>query len=470
MLIQLGLRYDSDDAIAFAEQLMREIKHTAYRASAELASEKGPFPAFDPETHLRQPFFSTFPDALTETIRQWGLRNVSLLTIPPVGSGSALAGCTNGLEPIFALSYVRRSESLSQEYFQVLHPLVAQYAQTHGLDLSGLPGADSAHEYLRAKLPPQFVTAHEIDPIKRVDMQAVLQRHIDQAISSTVNLPREATAQTVEQVYFHAWRSGLKGISVYREGSREGVLLTPEQARVQHKMVALADRVKALATAAAPDLPTDGSSDPAAEIEQVVAMLAERLKTAPVQMEVSGEPLMQRPDVLAGLTYRIRTRMGTMFVTINESAGEPVEVFCRLGKGGSHAEADSEMAGRLISAALRLRGPVPRLDRLEILADQLEGIGGGDPYGFGPSRVKSIADGIAKALRRYIDTRRGGVALEVPLDPEPPLSDLDEDGVAGELAPVAGGSNGNLCPRCQQFSLVTQQGCSKCGECGYKEC
>jgi adenosylcobalamin-dependent ribonucleoside-diphosphate reductase len=485
MLVKLGLRYDRDEAIQTAGNVMEAIKVTAYDASADLATEKGPFEAWDPEQHLAQAFYHTFPDSLMRKIQKAGLRNVSVLTIPPVGSGAALAGVTNGLEPIFALSYVRRSESLSQEFFSVLHPLVRAYLQRAGqeIDAAELARARDPHTYLKDRLPEAFVVSHEIDPIKRVDMQAALQAHIDQSISSTVNLPREATAETVAQVYFHAWRAGLKGISVYREGSREGVLLTPDEARRQHKLVALAETVRAAALAAAPDLALDGGA-PEEQIEGAVRALADRLKGSPVQLQLTAppeaEPLMRRPQALAGTTYRVPTATGTMFITINELDGQPVEVFCRLGKGGSHAEADSEMAGRLISVALRLQAPVPRTERLRLIQEQLEGIGGGDPYGFGPNRVRSIADAIAKAVGWHLAAEGETTGSDAGGNSEPAPATTGAAVPAAERraepdavpvpVPIAGGSNGNLCPQCHQYTLITNQGCTKCRECSYKEC
>ena len=469
MLIMLGLRYDSDEAIRTAGELQEFIKLEAYRASMELAREKGPFPAFDPEKHLSPAFFSTFPGHLLEKIRRHGLRNVSLLTIPPVGSGSALAGCSNGLEPVFALYYIRRSESLSREYYTVLHPLVAEYARLHGLDLKELQDTSDPHGYLKSRLPAHFVTAHEIDPIKRVDMQAALQQHIDQSISSTVNLPREATTETVERVYFHAWRSGLKGISVYREGSREGVLLTPEEARRRHQLVALADRVDSLARAAIPDLPTDGAAGPEQRIEATVKALADALeavrKKAPEQLELISDDaglLRDRPRRLDGPTYRVPTQFGTLFVTITERDGEPYEVFVRLGKAGSDTEAFAEAVGRLSSVILRMKGPGSGSQRLlELVYHQLEGIGGRTSYGFGPNRIRSVPDAIAAGLRAYLQDRgllRNG------------------NGHAEEAAPQALQTathtqtrNADICPRCHEMTLVADEGCAKC-PCGYKEC
>lgn len=171
LLIQLGHRYDTPEAVALAGTLFREIKHVAYATSVAIAKEKGAFPAFDADRHLASPFFAEFPGELLDAIRTCGLRNVALLTVPPVGSGAALAGVASGIEPVFALQYIRRSESLSTSEFTVEHPLVTRYRA-----LTGSQDTDP--------LPPAFVTAHEIDPRHRIAMQAAIQQHVDMGISS----------------------------------------------------------------------------------------------------------------------------------------------------------------------------------------------------------------------------------------------------------------------------------------------
>ena len=463
MLLMLGLRYDSDEAIQLASQVQETIKLEAYRSSVDLAREKGFFPAFDPNQHLSQAFFSTFPDALVEDIRRFGLRNVSLLTIPPVGSGSAMAGCSNGLEPVFALYYLRRSESLSQDQFRVLHPAVAAYARINNIDLRDLDRTEDPHGYLKSRLPAHFVTAHDVDPMRRVDMQAALQRHIDQSISSTVNLPREATTETVERVYIHAWRSGLKGISVYREGSREGVLITPEEARRRDTAVRLAERVDQIAHAALPDLPRDGAGSPEERVERAVQALADALQElrnrAPEQLELvadDGSLLRDRPRRLDGPTYRVPSQFGTCFLTVTERDGEPFEVFVRLGKAGSDTEAAAEAIGRLSSVVLRMKGPGTGTRRLlELVYHQLEGIGGRTSYGFGPNRIRSVPDAIAAGIRAYLQDR--GV-----LDGHQETADAHSPAAPSTSA-------GDICPRCHEMTLITSNGCAKC-PCGYKEC
>jgi ribonucleoside-diphosphate reductase alpha chain len=403
MLCKLKLRYDSDEGIEFAKRTVEKIKLWAYDESANIAAEKSSFPVFNAARHLENPFFKDFPHDIIEKIEENGLRNVTLLTIPPTGSIAAMAGVTSGIEPIFDIKYVRRSESLSESVFDVEHPLIAEYRK-----ISETRSEDP--------LPAHFVTAHAIAPEKRVLIQSALQRHIDQAISSTINLSKDAPVETIERIYRMAWEQGLKGITVYREGSREGILLTEKQAKRQ------------------------------------------AVKIVPAKVT-------PRPVILTGVTARERTPFGTAFVTINYANGnakEPFEVFVRLGKAGSDLEADAEAIGRLLSLILRLPSPMTREERLREVIDQLEHIGGSRFSGFGPERVRSMPDGIARVLSRWLETVIG-TELALSLQPV-------EDAVSrnGRLRSAA--ITGDFCPRCRQASLITQQGCLRCRDCGYKEC
>jgi ribonucleoside-diphosphate reductase alpha chain len=403
LLCQLGLRYDTDEAIEQADQIVERIKLWAYDESANLAAEKGPFPLFDVRRHFDNPFFASFPPTLIEKMQRDGLRNVTLLTIPPTGTVASLAGCTSGIEPIFDLQYTRRSESLSQDTFAVTHPLVRQYHQQNGSRETGL-------------LPEYFVTAHVINPEKRVLMQATVQHHIDQAISGTINLPRDTTVETVGRLYRRAWEAGCKGITVYRSGSRENIL-TP-------------------------------AHEPHATID---------VRVAP------------RPPVLPGITIREETPLGTAFVTINyaETPCEPFEAFLRLGKAGSDLEADAEAIGRLLSLLLRLPSPMSRLERLQAITEQLAMIGGARSIGFGPERVRSMPDGIARALGHYLETAQNGsvystITAQTPSDQ---LVAPQRTAPALLTAPQS-----DFCPRCRQATLLVSEGCLRCTECGFKEC
>ncbi|HZW36752.1 MAG TPA: adenosylcobalamin-dependent ribonucleoside-diphosphate reductase [Candidatus Deferrimicrobiaceae bacterium] len=198
--------YGSDPSLSLLDRLMGAIEVSAYEESIRLAEEKGPFPAFDPVRHLESPYVQRLPETIRSGIRTKGLRNCALLAVAPTGSISCLAGASSGIEPIYSLSYLRH---VAGQAYKVEHPPVARFRERH--DPS-------------ASLPETFVTARTIEPDARVRLQALVQRHVDQSISSTVNLPAETPLSAVENLYRNAWESGCKGITVFREGSRPSVL------------------------------------------------------------------------------------------------------------------------------------------------------------------------------------------------------------------------------------------------------
>ena len=327
MLIKLGLKYDEDSTIDYVDHLFERIKNVIYDYSAELAKEKGTFPAFDAEKHLAQPFVSRLDGKVKEKIRAQGIRNAAITTIPPVGSGSILAGTSSGVEPVFALFYTRRSKSLSEGEFKVFHPLVKDYMSVSGTK--------------EEELPSYFVTSHQIRPEMRVKMQATIQKHIDTAISSTVNLPQDITPEEVEKVYLLAWRMGCKGITVYREGSREGILETASVA-----------------------------------------------KKAEAKAHVSFE----RPKVMEGRTLKLKLPQGSIYLTANLTDGSIREVFVTLGKSGADENADAAALGRLISLYLQHGGDIKNV------ISTLKGIKGKYVSWDEGTQLQSIPDAIAKAL------------------------------------------------------------------------
>lgn len=330
MLVKLNLKYDTDEALHFIDDLFNKIKNIVYDESVNLAIEKGTFQAFNLEKHLKSEFIKNLDKRVIERIKKHGIRNAALLTVPPVGSGSILAGTTSGIEPIFALSYIRRSESLTQGEFKVYHPLVKEYMENFGLKSE-------------EELPETFVTAHEIKPEFRVKFQATIQKHIDHSISSTVNLPEDITEEEVEKIYFLAWKLGCKGITVYREGSREGILITEKYA---HK----------------------GKVKP-----------------------------KERPMMVTGTTQKIKTGYGNMYVTINEDDSGIFEVFVTMGKSGGYTSSFTEALGRLISVALR-----SGVDPNEIV-EHLRGIRSPQVIFDNGDKILSIPDGIAKAIERHLN-------------------------------------------------------------------
>lgn len=244
MLNQLGVGYDSAEGLEIIESVMKFIANTAYKASSYLALEKEPSPLFNYEAYSKCPFFQESIDPeVKELIRRNGLRNIALLTIAPTGTISNVVlgfknkeryyvGVSSGVEPIFALYYQRRSETLNKEesskFYNVFHPTIQAYLDRKELnekaqDITNL-------EELRKVLPTSFFrTAHFINADKRVEIQGICQRFIDHSISSTVNLPESIKPELVSNIYFDAWKNGLKGITIYRDGSRYPILSVAQE-------------------------------------------------------------------------------------------------------------------------------------------------------------------------------------------------------------------------------------------------
>ncbi len=235
MLNQLSLEYDSQEALILMDRVMRFITNVAFQTSAQLAGEKGPSPIFDHDAYLQCPFYhEALTEETREMIREQGLRNIAIMSIAPTGSISNIIlgfkhedthyiGVSGGIEPIFALYYTRRSESFDNRLFNVFHPTVQAYLEMKGLQEAGQ--AARSEEELRQLLPPHFFrTAHHVRPEFRIKMQATCQKYIDHSISSTINLPEDVHPETLSKIYFMAWKEGLKGVTIYRAGSRFPIL------------------------------------------------------------------------------------------------------------------------------------------------------------------------------------------------------------------------------------------------------
>lgn len=407
MLAKLKIKYDSEDALQFVDKLFAAIENSAYDESTEIAKEKGSFPLFDKEKHLSMPFVKTLNETLRQKIASNGLRNVALLTIPPVGSGSVLAGTSSGIEPIFAFSYTRRSESLSKEFFKVYHPLVLEYIQVAGLKDD-------------TKLPDFFVASHMIKPEFRVKLQGTIQKHVDSAISSTVNLSENTTVEQVGDIYMMAWKAGCKGITVYREGSREGILISDE-----------AEKKKADAKAAA-----------------------------------RAEEMWKRPQAMIGKTVHLQMQQASIYITVNcEENGTPREVFITMGHTGSQEKSYTEAIGRLISKYLQLNGDI------RSVIESLKGIKANDSISWDRGmKLYSVPDAISKAL----EIAMGITSLKAfPLSEQSSLNEgqtsdgkqlgVHETESHAEIKP-------ETCPECMEPMLVYESGCYTCKNCGYTKC
>jgi ribonucleoside-diphosphate reductase alpha chain len=403
-LVMMKIKYDTQEALDETEKMMRTIRDESYRTSVELSREKGPFPLFSWEGYSRSKFVQGLPAEIQESIKAHGIRNSTVITMPPVGTGSIVAQTSSGIEPIFCTSYRRKVKNHDGETYseyKVYHPLIKQ-----------MFGSDE-------DLPPHVITAHQIDPYFRVKMQGVIQKYVDSSISSTVNLAENVSVETVADIYMTAYKSGLKGITVYREGSREGILQTEEFARKQ-----------------------------------------EVSKAARSEEKHPRSP-RQRPQMTVGVTQRMKTGEGYLYVTINEDESGLCEVFTTIGKAGGNAAAQSEAISRLISLGLR-SGIEPR----EIVK-QLKGISGPTPVWDGHGgQILSTPDAIGKVIEQYIEnrdhirTQRGNSA------PAPAGTKPAQAAHGGDKVPQG---SSVTCPECGS-NVEHMSGCVVCYNCGWSKC
>jgi ribonucleoside-diphosphate reductase alpha chain len=401
-LVKMKIKYDSEKGIGTTEKIMEVIRNNAYKTSIELAKERGVFPLFSWEGYSKSKFIQSLPEEIQNEIKKYGIRNGTVLTVAPVGTGSIVAQTSSGIEPIFATSYrrkVKQNEKKGEtKEYKAVHPLIREL---FGDDIN---------------LPEYVITAHQIDPYFRVKMQGTIQKYVDSSISSTINLPNDITIDTVAKIYLAAYKEGLKGITIYREGSREGVLETEEHSKKEN----LENKVS--------NLFLNGEFDNL------------------VRTRISSE----RPGVI-GTTEKIKTHHGNIFVTVNkrEDNGSPYEVFAELGKNGAVVKSYSEALGRVIS--LSLQAGIPS----DLIIEQIEGIT--DEVFFDGSRktkVHSGPDGIAQIMKEYFLGKKknnNGIKKEN-------LS--EEDKVKKITEP---------CPTCNE-QLIREQSCVKCSSCDYSAC
>ena len=351
LLYQLGIAYDSEEGTALAERIMAFINEEGHKASAELARQRGPFPAYAHSTYVAR--------------GEGPYRNATVTTIAPTGTLSLIAGCSSGVEPLFALCFTRNI--LDGERLLEVNPHFEAALREAGLDSDELMGQVLEKGSIRdlAQLPADmrrvFVTAMDIAPVWHLRMQAAFQRHTDNAVSKTVNLPHSATEQDIHEIYWLAYKEGCKGVTVYRDGCKAVQVLATGEG--QRKM--------------------DGE---------------------PAKAPVSA--VRKRPDVVQGFTQKVQTGLGAMYLTVNEVDGKPFEVFATIGKSGRSITAKAEAIGRLVSLALR-----SGVEVRDIVA-QIKGIGGEHPVFRGKGLLLSIPDAIAWVLeRRYLKDEQLGIGV-----------------------------------------------------------
>ena len=479
MMYKLGIRYGSEEGQEFAAQIMEFVRYYTMDKSIALAKERSAFLTFadsiyddqqlggmkwqppQPVTPFSRDWYRPTLDwnMIIEGIRRHGIRNAAQTTVAPTGTIATVCGCEGyGCEPVFALGYIRHFKDGDKDvelaytsplFEQALEATnlsearkaaIKQHASTYGScqSIEGLP------EHLRHT----FVVSNDITAEEHVRMQAAIQAFVDNSISKTCNFPEGATEEDVAKAYQLAWELGCKGLTVYVTGSREQVVL--ETKATQQKK---SEGEKTAATHGAHDGAVNDYSNGTTNGHVTSSGKSHSRASDDVKPLMLKRP---RPKRLQGSTYRKETPLGSAYITVNsDDRNEPFEVFLNVGKAGSEVAAVSEAMGRLVSLVLRIPSSLPPSERLRWIMDEMAGIGGGRPLGFGANRVRSLPDGIAQVLAEHLS--------ELP----PAAVELQAEQLA---LPIAQRPIGDICPECGEASFLNVEGCRKCHVCGYSEC
>ncbi len=409
-LIKMKVPYGSEGSLPIIEHIYATIRDAAYEASADIATEKGPFTQFDRDKYMQGKFVKRLPKPIQDKIKKQGIRNAVLLTQAPTGTTSLLAGVSSGIEPVYDFAMIRRDRTGEHILY---HPLLQAWRDEHPDDPT----------------PNYFVSSKDLTPEEHVRAQAMVQSYTDASISKTVNAPNDHTVEQVQKLYRLAYEMGCKGVTYYRDGSRDAVLTRVE------------DEKKAAAT-----------QTPSIEI---VTSIHQGIK--------------QRPAVVQGYTRQVNAPEGKVNVTINSDEQGPFEVFVNVGKAGSDIAALSEALGRLISLNLQILSPLSPMDRAQEICKQLRSIGGSRSVGFGVQQVRSLPDAVARALELHIE------AVQTASNQETAHDEGDQTNNHNQQIPTSASLHplkvtGNLCSQCGCNTMVYEEGCKKCYSCGYSEC
>ena len=398
MLIKMGVPYDSEDAVALAEKVMGFINAEAHAASRKLAAERGPFPNFE--------------GSIYDSPEGGPIRNATVTTIAPTGTLSIIANSSSGVEPLFAVSYIRTV--MDNDRLIEVNPAFEDVAVKQGfysrelMQLIADHGSVEGIDEVPIEVQRVFRTAHDISPEWHIRMQAAFQKSTDNAVSKTVNFPSDATVEDVRHVYDLAHDLGVKGVTIYRDGSKEGQVLTTGKS--------------GQATSAAEDAARHGEIEP-----------------------------RPRPQVTVGRTEKVQTGCGNLYVTVNWDETGMCEVFTSMGKSGGCAASQSEALSRLISMALRA-GVDPAA-----VVKQLRGIRCPSPAWAEGGKVLSCADAVGIVLEHAVGCEPGA---ELPL-------------LEGSLLVTKTGDDldylSGACPECGS-ALEHESGCAVCRACGYSKC
>jgi ribonucleoside-diphosphate reductase alpha chain len=397
MLIRLNLKFDSDQALAIVDKVCEQFMISSYDASCDLAIEKGSFPIFDKTTHFKSKFIQKLPMNLQDKIKTNGLRNIGLNAIAPTGSISCIAQCSSSIEPIFEMVHTRKTNlgtAKNVEEHLVIPLVVREYMDKFECKVEDLPDF--------------FVGAHKIDPKYRIALQATVQKYIDQSISNTVNLPNNCKEETIGYYYMEAWKNGLKGITVYRDGSREGVLATVENKPIESGEIRVHKSPKR-------PIELDGVVHLIKPNGKTYTIFVGLLKGRVFEVFALDHKMAMISEGMTGKIIKEKHKDGNVY---NFEAGAMV-----IRHLNSHENDDLSLLTRLMSTALRHGTPI------EFIIDQIDKA---------KIPINSVSRAIAKAL----------------------CSHVKQEECAGKFK----------CPQCHDTDIQWEGLCRTCRKCGYSKC
>ena len=481
-LVRLGISYDSPEGVEMGRKVMEYLDVEGKKESERLAGERGAFPEW--AQSIWGPDATCARDENGQRIRPMQmLRNCNVTTVAPTGTISIIAGCSSGLEPLFAVAFMRNQAGVMMpdvnEDFVAIAKKEGWYSDAL-MERIAKTGSVK-HAEVPQKWQAVFNTANNIAPEYHIQMQAAFQQHCDSAISKTTNFGFAATVDDVRAIYEMAYDMKCKGVTVYRDGSRDNQVLSTGATQ---DAAAKREDAKAAVAGEAPKGEAKSDASLKRELGELQGTMAElqneldRTKKALFSAEAdsaSRRGKRSRPDVMRGTTIRKETPLGVMFVNITEDEkGQPFELFLNLGKAGGSAMADAEAIGRLVSLALRSGIPLMEIHR------QLRGISSDRAVGLGPNKVLSMPDAVGIALEQWWRDKQGvqqdllnasaSATMPTPVAATP----VTYPTAGGEQAQVeCGGTGGEVfmgtCPDCGS-QLEFAEGCVKCHVCGFSEC
>lgn len=400
VFLKMRVKFDSDQALEIADKVLHQFMVSTYDASCELAKEKGAFPIFDKNKHMKSEFIKRLPEPILEKLNKTGTRNVGNQAIAPCGTIAIIAECANAMEPVFAIVQKRMlnlGTSKGDKQFEVWHKTAKDYSEEFNCPSD--------------KLPDYFQGVHQVDIKARLRMQAVVQKKIDQSISNTFNLPKHATVKEIGDLYMDAWRQGLKGVTVYREGSREGVISDATAQKPDN----IATEITVHKAPKRPEM-----------LDAKVHIIKPNGKTFTVFVGLLGERVYE-VFALDNKQAGINDGMVGKIIKMKELDGSKIYNFesgpLLIRKLNAYEDSEASLVTRLISTALRHGTP------LEFVVDQILD---------SKTLINSFPKAIAKALTLYIK---------------------DEE-MKGKFK----------CEKCQSTEIQWEGLCRTCRSCGHSKC